>query len=58
MRPDSDPELNDQVLADEIRLLGDLVLAASQVTRHLTQVEVDQVLNLGPPVPEPLPATG
>ena len=58
MQPDSNPELNDKTLADEITLLGDLVLAASRMTRQLTQVEVDQVLNLGPPVSEPLPATG
>lgn len=56
MQPDSYRELNDETLDDEIRLLGDLVLAASRVTRHLTQVEVDQILNLDPPIGEPLPA--
>ena len=40
----SSRELNDDVLSEEIRLLGELVLAASSVTRHLTQDEVDQVL--------------
>ena len=58
MQPDSNRELNDETLADEIRLLGDIVLAASRVTRHLTEVEVDQILNPGPPASEPLPATG
>jgi hypothetical protein len=58
VRPDSNPELNDKTLADEIRLLGDLVVAASRVTRHLTQAEVDQVLNLDPPVSESLAVTG
>lgn len=58
MKPDPKRELNDEILADEIRLLGDLVLAASGVTRHLTQTEIDQVLNQGPPAREPLPATG
>lgn len=52
MQPFSDRELNDETLADEIRLLGDLVLAASTATRHLTQVEVDRILNPG------LPASG
>lgn len=58
MQPDSHRELNDETLADEIRLLGDLVLAASRVTRHLTQVEVDQILKQDPPMSEPLPTTG
>ncbi len=39
-------ELTDEPLSQEIRLLGDLVLAASRVARHLTQDEVDQVLEL------------
>lgn len=56
MQPDSNRELNDETLADEIRLLGDLVLAASRVTRHLTQVEVDQILKVEPPNGKPLPA--
>src|SRR3954452_16637049 len=53
VQADSDPELNDRPLADEITLLGELVLAATRVTRHLTQAEVDRVLDLGPPVGEP-----
>jgi hypothetical protein len=47
MTSDSAPELNDHALAEEITLLGKLVLAASSVTRHLTQSEVDQVLEVG-----------
>ena len=46
MTSDSAPELNDHALAEEIKLLGELVLAASSLTRHLTQVEVDQVLEV------------
>ena len=37
-------ELHDEELFEEIRLLGDLVLAASKVTGHLTEDEVDQIL--------------
>jgi len=47
MTSDSAPELNDPALAEEITLLGELVLAASSVTRHLTESEVDQVLEVG-----------
>ena len=39
-------ELDDDILAEEIKLLGELVLAASGVSRHLTQNEVDQLLGL------------
>ena len=39
--------LTDDALSEEIRLLGELVLAASSVTRQLTQAEVDQVLEVG-----------
>ena len=58
MQPGSNPELNDTTLAGEIRLLGDLMLAASRVTRHLTQAEVDRVLKLDPPVSETQPTSG
>ena len=58
MQPGSNPELNDTTLAGEIRLLGDLMLAASRVTRHLTQAEVDRVLKLDPPVNETQPTSG
>jgi len=46
MTSDSAPELNDHALAEEITLLGELVLAASTVTRHLTSAEVDHVLKV------------
>ncbi len=46
MTSDSAPELNDHALAEEITLLGELVLAASSVTRHLTSAEVDHVLEV------------
>ena len=49
----SDPagELHDAALFQEIRLLGALVLAASGVTRHLTALEVDEVLEADDAVP-------
>ena len=56
--------LTDDALSEEIRLLGELVLAASSVTRHLTQAEVDQVLDLetspacGRPSSSTCPTTG
>jgi len=40
-------ELSDDALAEEIRLLGELVLAASSMRRHLTPDEVDRALQLG-----------
>jgi hypothetical protein len=39
-------ELTDQALDEEIQLLGELVLAASGMTRHLTPEEVDQTLGV------------
>jgi hypothetical protein len=42
-------ELNDEPLSQEIRLLGELVVAASGTTRRLTQDEVDQLLGLAQP---------
>jgi hypothetical protein len=43
-----DPSLNDEQLEDEIRLVGDLVLAASQHQGRLSQDEVDEILGLHP----------
>ena len=43
-----DPSLNDEQLEDEIRLVGDLVLAASQSDDRLTQEAIDAVLGLEP----------
>jgi hypothetical protein len=64
MDPDSAGELNDDALAAEIKLLGALMLAASGVTRPLTQAELDQVLgvetappNNGGPSESPGPTT-
>jgi hypothetical protein len=45
MSSDSSDELKDDVLHAEIQLLGQLVLAVSAVTRHLTPEEVDQLLD-------------
>lgn len=44
MDPNPLCDLHDEQLSQEIRLLGDFVLAASMLTRHLTQDEVDQIL--------------
>ena len=61
-----DPSLNDEQLEDEIRLVGDLVLAASQHQGRLSQDEVDEILGLQParggdddvpPGTEPSPGT-
>lgn len=49
-------ELHDENLSQEIELLGDLVLAASRVARHLTPDEIDQILE--PPQPTPPPPRG
>ena len=46
MTSDSARDLSDDALAAEITLLGDLVLAASSMTRPLTQAEVDQILKV------------
>ncbi|WP_270889994.1 ANTAR domain-containing protein [Pedococcus sp. 5OH_020] len=39
-------ELTDEVLADEITLLGELMASAAAAGRPLTQAEVDQALGL------------
>ncbi|MFQ6171464.1 hypothetical protein ACK8HX_07655 [Oryzobacter sp. R7] len=41
-----DPSLNDEQLEAEIRLVGDLVLAASQSESPLTQAQIDEVLGI------------
>ncbi len=41
-----DPSLHDHQLETEIRLVGDLVLAASQSEQHLTEERIDEVLGL------------
>jgi hypothetical protein len=43
-----DPSLHDEQLETEIRLVGDLVLAASQSDEHLSDEEIDAVLGLVP----------
>ena len=49
-----DPALHDDQLESEIKLVGDLVLAASQSEHHLTDERIDEVLGLveGPEGPE------
>jgi hypothetical protein len=42
-----DASLRDEQLEGEIRLVGDLVLAASQREGHLSEAEIDAVLGLG-----------
>ena len=43
-----DPAIHDEQLEGEIRLVGDLVLAASQSEDHLSEARIDEVLGLGP----------
>ena len=45
-----DPSLHDEQLENEIRLVGDLVLAASQCEGPLSEEAIDQVLGLDPAV--------
>ena len=45
-----DPSLHDEQLENEIRLVGDLVLAASQSEGPLSQEAIDHVLGLDPAV--------
>ncbi len=44
-----DPSLHDEQLEDEIRLVGDLVLAASQSEGRMPDEAIDEVLGLHPP---------
>ena len=39
-----DLDLNDPVLGDEIRLVADLMVAAAQSPRPLSQTEIDAIL--------------
>ena len=41
-----DPSLHDEQLEKEIKLVGDLVLAASQSEQPLSQARIDEVLGL------------
>jgi hypothetical protein len=41
-----DPDLHDDDLETEIKLVGDLVLAASQSEHHLSDQRIDEVLGL------------
>lgn len=41
-----DPSLNDEQLEAEIKLVGDLVLAASQSDAPLSDDEIDEILGL------------
>ncbi len=41
-----DPSLRDEQLENEIRLVGDLVLAASQCEGPLSQDAIDEILGL------------
>lgn len=41
-----DPSLHDEQLENEIRLVGDLVLAASQSKDHLSQERIDELLGV------------
>jgi hypothetical protein len=50
-RPAAD--LTDEVLADEIELVGALLAAAAASEGPLTQAQIDEVLGLEPHEPEP-----
>ena len=41
-----DPSLHDEQLENEIRLVGELVLAASQSEDHLSQEQIDEILGI------------
>lgn len=51
MASDPQDELSDADLDEEIRLVGELVVAASGVERQLTQEEVDAVLGVSGEAP-------
>jgi hypothetical protein len=55
-----DPSLHDEQLEDEIRLVGDLVLAASQSEGRMADEAIDEVLGLHPRAApgEAVPAPG
>ncbi len=55
-----DPSLHDEQLEDEIRLVGDLVLAASQSEGRMADEAIDEVLGVHPrPTPDgAVPAPG
>ena len=42
----SDPALHDDEMETEIKLVGDLVVAASQSAQHLSDQRIDEVLGL------------
>ena len=44
-----DPSLHDEQLENEIRLVGDLVLAASQCEGRMPEEAIDEILGLDPP---------
>lgn len=52
-RDDQRDELSDADLDEEIRLVGELVVAASAAQRPLTPYEVDAVLGIGTEDPRP-----
>jgi len=43
-----DPSLNDEQLETEIKLVGDLVLAASQAEGPLSEGQIDELLGVAP----------
>jgi hypothetical protein len=49
--PDPEEPLLDEVLADEIALLGDVMAAVAAADRALTDAEVDAALGLASPEP-------
>ncbi|WP_377645122.1 hypothetical protein [Oryzobacter terrae] len=43
-----DPSLNDEQLENEIKLVGDLVLAASQAEGPMSDDQIDELLGIAP----------
>jgi len=56
MQEDCDLDLHDHELAAEIRLLGELIVAAAEAPGPLSLTRVDEVLGLS--LPNPFSASG
>lgn len=49
--------LVDEPLAEEIELLGELVIAAAEAERVMTEPEIDEALGVSPDAEDPPPAS-
>lgn len=52
-----DVSLEDDELLDEVELTANLMVAANQAERHLTNAEIDEVLGIGSRFPPRRPGT-